>query len=127
MGNWLTSTYSVICIFLNLIPDKCGTYVLQSLQVYSRWNPFFDYLAKCPIFLEINRRLIQYHVLLSLPFVYLENCFFVNCNCSLVLQRLYSKEVGKSLVVLCKFTCKSSYVSMVYCDGGIYIKQILER
>ena len=55
------------------------------------WNPFFDPLAKCLIFLKINRRLIQYHILLSLPFVYSENCFFVNCNCGLVLQKLYSR------------------------------------
>ena len=52
------------------------------------------------MFPELNRRLTLYHILLGLPFVYLENCFFVNCNCNLVLLKLRSKEVGKALAVL---------------------------
>lgn len=52
-------------------------------------------------------------------FVYLENCFFANRNCS-----RFVPKGGQVLVVLCMFQL---HECMVYCDIVIFIKQFLER
>ena len=86
-----------ICFTMSTRTFPCNPFFCWKYWAFQ--NPLF-HLAKSPIFPELNRRLIQYHILLSLPFVYLENCFFVNCNCNLVLLKLRLKEVEKALAVL---------------------------
>ena len=70
-------------------------------------------LENCPIFLELNRRLIQCHILLS------EFTFRIFRKLFLRKLQLQSrstktlKEVGMSLLYFVCLSCKSSNISMV--------------
>ena len=78
-------------IFVIQINPCCCKHVLQSLQGHSRGIPVFDFCyegfehfrilyflwQKYPRFLKLRMNLIQYHILLRLLFVCLENYYFL--------------------------------------------------
>ena len=94
------------------INPTCDTYVLQSLQGHSRGTQFLifnlnafsvsEFLISCGK-MSPKKELIPYHILLSLLFVYLRNCFLVNFSCNFVPRKLHLKEVGQGRVELCMF------------------------
>ena len=88
-------------------------------------NPLF-LLGKCPIFLVLIRRLIQYHILRVTLLVYLENGYFVK----LWLQSRSTKKsikggVKNPLLYFVFLVCKSSNIPVVYCNRVIFIKQMM--
>ena len=111
----------------------CGTYILQSLKKDTRGNHFsifalkvlsvsksFISFGKMSHCFETSRRLIQYHIVLSLSFVYLENCFFVNYSYGLVLKNLVQSRWRKPLLYFVCFSCKSFNISVMHCDSYLY-------